>query len=466
MSGWLGRVLLFCSLLISSPALAGPTAQLTLCVERPRREQAFAALLEQWLPVRLALARRELCPGGVRTAYCGWFEQRGAAVEFVLSGAGGERRREIPWLRRRRHPLSTLEARGRLAAFSVVLHALVAEHRLRWLLDDPPERAPASNGSPVEEQVIREPGRRWRRPGLLAATLGALEAPHRSLPAAPTSRAPEVQQDTRLASVGAAPTAPPEARRGDPVALAAHAPAPRAEPAHDEPGADKPVAPRLRSLPRRVVEVRVAVEPAAAAHAALAPRRPIDLGPLVADLSLGAELAGRWRSSGLLSWEALGCLGWRRLFLRAGYQPAAQWDLSGRPVQVSAVPLAVGWRPWLWRRPRFRLSLETAALVERFGLRRLDVPDSDHTHWDAGLGAGLGLGLRLFRALDLTLGLSGFWFPDAQEITIRGGPTARLTRLGARLALSFSWGGEGSIPRAGDIRGGESGTATARGKTR
>jgi hypothetical protein len=484
--------------LLSSAALAKPPAQLTLCLDRPRSERTFAAQLQQWLPVRLALAPRETCPGGVRTAYCGWFERRGAAVDFVLSGTGVQRRRQIPWLRRRGRPLASLNARGHLPAFSVMLHALIAEHRLRWLLDDPPELARRRGAPPVEEQIARDaekPRGAWRRQGLFAATLVALTtAPRPGRAKKRTCRPGHAQLRSLLASsrrprrgngddvVG---RAPPAATAPAIASAPASAPAPATVPAtghaargaagNDDPGADALFAPvaehperaaierpvRPAALPLRVIETHVATgsarEPRTDAAVTARTGRPFYLTSLLTDLSLEAQLAFRWRSGDLFAQEAGGCLGWRRLFLRAAYQPAAQWDLAGRPVRVTAVPLAAGWRPSLWTRSVWRLSLQTAVLVERFNLRRLDVPDIDHIHWDAGLAAGLGLDLRIFRGLGLGLVASGFWFPDAKQIEVRNGPSARFTRFGGRLALAIFWGAEGSIPASDDISQGEPG---------
>jgi hypothetical protein len=175
------------------------------------------------------VAPRESCLGAARTPYRGWFEQRGARVDFVLSHRGVQRRRQIPWLRRRRGPLAALEARGRLATFSVMLRALIAEHRLRWLLDDPPELSQPKGAPPVEEQIEREraePRGTWRRQGLFATTLDALTRAPRQGPA--QRRATEVQKRKRLGPLGRVSSGTESRARpgdGDVVALAAPAPA-------------------------------------------------------------------------------------------------------------------------------------------------------------------------------------------------------------------------------------------------
>jgi len=438
-------------------AASADPAGLALCVEEPQTERSAGNRLNAWLPgIGVRLVPRGDC-AAAGSAFRGWF-QGWEQVELVLVNRAGVRRaRRIPWLRRRRRALAALEDQGMLAVFSVLLHGLITEINLSWLLDDPPRLPAGPDALPAEERVLAAAERppRHERPGLLAASLTALRVVPPSPPvprrAATDQRAAQIQQQPQTGRVTpvAEPRHDPRPPTGVPVALAAPA-RPRPRPI-DEPGVGRSRPrrpPARRRAPKKPPRSWVVVEkesrrvPATPREGSSAVTKRVHwtVADLVHGFSLQAHLAGRWRDSDLFSWEVGGALSWRGLFFRAGYQPPAEWSLSGNPVEVTAVPLAAGWRPALWRRRRWMLRAETAALVERFNLRRLNLERAaDHSHWDAGLALGLGLEARLTGDLWAGATLTGFWFPAAQEISIENGPSARLTRLGARAALSLFW---------------------------
>ena len=456
----LRRALLAGLVLLAGRAGADEPARLTLCLDSPRGERPGAELLQAWLPMPLALAGRGQCASSA-TRYRGWFEQRGASACFVLAGPGARRSRCMPWLRSARRPLSSLEASGQLATFSVVLQALVAEHELSWLLDSPP--APPSNGGARGEREDRPREQ-------LVATLVALEKVRAEPPVArvgngvyvPRATAPDqpvstsLQRASELRGAGqgsvakwiafASSTAP----AGSPSLAAGSVTGRGHGPPTDEPGAaqprPRPVPPERRT---RVVQTTT-VEPAHLSARSIERSSPVTARratrwgweAIIKDLAIEAVVGGRWRSGDLWSVEVGGSLGWRSLFVRAGYQPASRWALQGRPIEVSSVPLAAGWRPRLWSRRSWRLRAGAALLVERFTLRRTDVPQSgDHSHWDVGMGAGLDLALRGDKGVSLAVEAGGFYFPGAREIEIQNGPSAKLTTLGARLAVVVAWEG-------------------------
>jgi len=160
------------------------------------------------------------------------------------------------------------------------------------------------------------------------------------------------------------------------------------------------------------------------------------------DLSARTELATRWRDAGLWSLEIGGTLGWRSLFVGAGYQPPAEWDFEGRPVEVTAVPLVVGWRPELWRRVRWRLRAQTALWVERVSFQRLDQPEtSARGHWDVGVSGGLTLAWNPVSRLEAGARAALLWFPDGRQVTVVDGPSARFNRLALQLCVFVAFGG-------------------------
>jgi hypothetical protein len=167
--------------------------------------------------------------------------------------------------------------------------------------------------------------------------------------------------------------------------------------------------------------------------------RRTSFSSLLGDLALRAHFAGQWRDADLWSLEVGGSLGWRSLFLRAGYQAPAEWDFQGRPVEVSAVPLLAGWRPTLWRRGRLRLGVLAALVVERLALQRTDLAHATtHSYWDTGMAAGLTMDMGLTRWLAVGIRLEGSWFPDGRDVVIPDGPSAALNRLGLQLALQLA----------------------------
>jgi hypothetical protein len=450
--GEMRRELVGIAIVLLGSNAAAQAPALTICVDRPRSERASAEHLATWLPaVRLNVARRESC---CRDGFRGWFEAQDATVRFVLADRGAVHRRSIPWLRRANRPLSALAARGKLAAFSVLLQALIAEHQLAWLLENAP--AAGARETPAPEQ----PSRRDALEATLSALAGTVAPrPPRRARACSSARAADLQNLPRLGAVReeravltepSSPKAPLALSAIQPQVLAAPTrPVPRAstpEPARstslDEPGLTAfrgaPVRAAPRPAPPTPVVERVSVErPLPTARK----RAPVDARALFRDLSIEAQLAGRWRSGDLWSLEVGGALAWRSIVLRAGYQPAAEWQLEGRPIEVTVVPLAAGWRPRLWSRRSLALRAEGALLVEWTRLRRLDLERADyHAHWDVGLSVGAGLALARGERLRVALDAVGFWFPAARTIEISHGPSTRLTTLGARLALTIGWG--------------------------
>jgi hypothetical protein len=166
------------------------------------------------------------------------------------------------------------------------------------------------------------------------------------------------------------------------------------------------------------------------------PRRPLQRPEL--DL----DLAGRWRSSSLLSAELALSVSWYGIFARIGYQPAAEWTLEDRPVRVQGLPLALGWRPTLWTRGGWRLAVLGAARLEHSWLRRLDLEQArTHTRWDLGAALGLRLARQLARGWRAALRLEGSWFPAGARVAVPEGPSERLSALGIQVGLGLGWGG-------------------------
>jgi hypothetical protein len=154
------------------------------------------------------------------------------------------------------------------------------------------------------------------------------------------------------------------------------------------------------------------------------------------------DLAGRWRSSALLSAEMALSLSWYGVFARVGYQPGSEWTLDGRPVRVQTLPLALGWRPVVWRTGRWRLATLGALRLERSWLRRLDLERaSTHGRWDLGAALGLVLTRGLGAGWRTGLRLEASWFPGGSRVTIPEGPSAGLSTIGLQLALGLGWGG-------------------------
>jgi hypothetical protein len=428
-SQWVGLWVL----LASNSAAASPT-QLTLCVDSPRLERVGAELLQTSLPaLRFVLASRAHCASAAR-GFRGWFEQRGAKACFVLARSGVQRSRCLPWLPSAHRALARMEASGKLATFSVVLQALVAEHELSWLLESPPSGAPASRVAASRVATTRAAPRRAFKVSTQARAPAPPVAP-------PTVAAPPTAEPAKVATV----TRPADEPGASWPATASKPAAKPASTAAGVPGIPLPVrrapVPRVAMVstpePARV-EVERRSEPTIARRAAR-----VRWDQLVKDLALEAMVGGRWRSGDLWSLDVGGALVWRSFFVRAGYQPAAQWSLERRPVQVTVVPLSAGWRPRLWSRGAVWLRANVAALVERFTLRRTDVGSAqDHSAWDAGLAAGLDLGLRWERGMTVGLEAGGFYFPAAREISIgENGASARLTTLGVRFGLTVAWEG-------------------------
>jgi hypothetical protein len=461
------RALIAVALMVGGAATAGPPdsrPQLTLCVDSPRAERAGVELLRTLLPaMRLALVGRERC-GSAVAGYRGWFEQRGAGACFVLVGRGARHSRCAPWLRSARRPLSSMEASGQLATFSVLLQALVAEHELSWLLDKPPTRR-----SPGGQVAARGGSKRGSRPARVGRTRARLATPparpsKAEQPAAPLAVYEESAAKTASAAPGPTATELPGPVARSPASAAA---SPEHGSSTDEPGATWPrhrepqharrsatlpvAAPAVRpAAPRPARVVLASPAPVAGGNAVEQSTAPVIVRrasrwrwyAILKDMALEAVVGGRWRSGDLWALEVGGSLAWRSFFMRAGYQPAAQWSVGGRPVRVTSVPLAAGWRPRLWGWRNLRLRTNAAMLVERFNVRRTDLPQAqDHSAWDVGIGAGLDLGLRSDRGPSVGLEAGGFWYPAARQIEIDGGPSARLTTLGVRLAATVAWEG-------------------------
>jgi hypothetical protein len=454
-------LLLVAVLALSVDAAAAP-ARLTVCVDRPRDDRDAARLLGRWLSsTRVVVVSRRRC----RTAagqYRGWFERREGRAELVLAGrSGAPSRRTIPWLRGRMC-LSWLAERGQLARFAVVLQGLIIERELDWLLADPPKK---SEKEPLQvEEVIRTArvktasrSRKLRRqaPRLLAETLSSLASADRRARRTQPVRSASARPVEREAGLGFVdppketgrperrdPAPRPTTPRPTTPPLPAERPSPRR--ATDEPGVASVGKGRGRKRTERLQTIR-SRRAAAMIRTTKRSRSAPDVRKQPASsaargLRLEGHLGGRFRSGGLLSLEVGGRLGWRGLFVGAGYQPGAEWDLEGRPVEVRAVPLAAGWRPVVWRRRSWELRAEVALLVEHMMLRRLDLEEAGgHGHWDVGVAGGTALAYRAPRGVGAGIGVALCWFPAAQEIDIKDGPAARLSDIGVKWAFFLEW---------------------------
>jgi hypothetical protein len=434
------RLLLIAALLLFGRLADGQPIRLVIC-GRPAVDRKAARLLERWIPS----IRVEVVSGCDRCrprdeTYRGWFARTGNTVELrLVSRTGVLYRRTIG----RAPGLAQLAEQGELARFAVILQGVIVEHELGWLLEDSP-RAPQGADTTVQSQLKRKI--RPRRTGLLDETLSsltALAAGHR-----PPKQQPK--PETAVRNRAAAPIGPALGFVGNPQ-IAAPEPAQaiaadplrqqtaRTEvstvrhPPNDEPGVGRP--PNGTDAPTRSA-TRSGVR--LAAPVAKVVRR--EQGGSASHLSIQSRLAARWRSGGLWSLEVGGRLGWRSLFLGAGYQLAATWSLEGRPVEVRAVPLEAGWRPELWRRRAWLLEAEIAMLLEHLMLRRADLAQATtHGHWDVGLAAGLMLAYRSTSGLGAGIGAEVCLFPAAKEIEIANGPSARLSVFGVRTAFFLEW---------------------------
>jgi hypothetical protein len=156
---------------------------------------------------------------------------------------------------------------------------------------------------------------------------------------------------------------------------------------------------------------------------------------LLDELLVEAHVAERWRSGGLLATEVGGRLGWRGLFVGAGYQPPARWDQLGIPIEVSAIPLAAGWRPVVWSKWSLELQAEAALLVEQLSFRQ---GSDTYAAWEVGVGGGAMLGYRFSWGLGFGIGASLSWFPAAREIQA-GDQSSRLSHLGVKWGVFVDW---------------------------
>ena len=145
------------------------------------------------------------------------------------------------------------------------------------------------------------------------------------------------------------------------------------------------------------------------------------------------------RSSELAGPELAGELQWRTWFARLATQPAASFDLDGRPVRVQPWSGVLGYRPSWMPLPALELFATAGVAVERWSVRRTDLAGRTHHALDLGAVAGGGVVMHSRSGLGLGLWLEGLVTPAARELVIPEGPTKSLGRWGGRGGLFVSW---------------------------
>lgn len=169
-------------------------------------------------------------------------------------------------------------------------------------------------------------------------------------------------------------------------------------------------------------------------------RRP---GGLLADLTARLDVTSRWREADVWSLEIGAKVGWRSLYLGAGYLVPAPWSFEGRLIEVWAVDLHAGWRPALWRGGGYTVRPFLGLVAEWVVLRRVDVRGAtEHGYWDLGAVAGVGVTRRISRLLELGVGAAIIYFPAGNEVAVPGGPAARFNRFGVQFGLFTTFGQE------------------------
>jgi hypothetical protein len=327
----------------------------------------------------------------------------------------------VVWLDSPRHGLSRLAARGRLSSFSVLLLALLAEHRLGPLGPAPAVRPGRPSAAAPTPPAASMP--------TAASPLSRASPPSAGSPPSTPSTQPAVPDTEATETVA---RAEPVAADPEPGALSAPAPA-------SAPVAVSDGRPRPPRQPRR------AHPPPRGQPAPRLSRSGLRNG-LLDQLGVSVQVAGSLRNAGLLAPEVGVALRWRSAVVEAGYQAPVRWSLEGREIEVQTVLVGAGWAPRLWQRGRVRVNGKLGMVGERVVLQRQDLERTaarDHAFWDLGAVLGTSLQVRLAGGLSAGLALEGVWFPAGHEIRIPLGPSARLNQLALRLGLRVAWGGRG-----------------------
>ena len=216
------------------------------------------------------------------------------------------------------------------------------------------------------------------------------------------------------------------ARVATPIAAAR----PEAPAADTSPASPEPPAASDEPMPPAVPSITAANEDPPVVRAASTPRLPFGL----------EGFAGwRLRSPGISTFEFGGALRWGVLTLGGSYQPAAEWSLEGRPVELTGVGALLGVRLVLGQTPALRVGLLAGLLAEYLTLRRKDIADArTYGVWDAGVSAGL-FASHALGPLRLEVRVEGLALPTGREVVIPDGPQQPLNRFGARATASLSW---------------------------
>jgi hypothetical protein len=416
---------------------------LELCVERPGL--LAAELRDQVGAARVRPRPLRACRGRPAADYRGQFARASGQVVFgVTTRTGRTLTRAVPWVSRPEGALASLAVRGRLAALAIVIDGLLIEERLEqvWTRFAARERSLVELAAAPKPPASNAPEERASTDGALQLASGSRSAPRATallLPGSPGSLAAD---EPRMAALIPAPPEP-EAPAAAPASTEETSkPGPSPSPAPVAATASRPSPSAARSVATPVSAPsapRAAMERVPAVRAAAGGR-----ASLLEDLALAAQAGGRWRDPEIFGWEVDASLSWRFLFVGAGYQPAASWELEGRTLELTAVPIRAGWRHVLWASRRWLVVLTVAAVVERLTVQRVDLPRSAaHPFWDVGLGSGVVVARRLAGDLWLGLGLDAALYVPGREVEVPDGPSARLNLVSLRPALTLLWDRQG-----------------------
>jgi len=148
----------------------------------------------------------------------------------------------------------------------------------------------------------------------------------------------------------------------------------------------------------------------------------------------------RWRSAHLVSAGVCGALTWRSVALLFGYEPGVTLDLEGRPVEVTALPLGLGWQPELWTARSWRLRARLSLQAQWVQVYREGVEGAGtHHYWELGGGLGLTLWRSLGPRLRAGLGVEGHVYPLSRPVEIPAGPRRRLNLVSVLWSGQLAW---------------------------
>ncbi|WP_373047583.1 hypothetical protein [Vulgatibacter sp.] len=356
--------------------------------------------LERWLSTVQVEVVEGACPASNAGGYVGRFEPRGGGVQFRLLGPDGVAlERAVPWLATVEAPLAQLERSGRLNEFSVLVEALLAEHRLAaaWAQPPPapqePVRAPKKKRAPPRKKELAKKPQQQVRPAATVQPPAPADAPE-PVPVPVPEVAPTPEPIVVEVAPAAAAVEPPAAT--DPTGVAATAPAPSID--FDAPG--------QRTWPIRV----------------------------------GAATALRVRSPGIAAPELGLGLALGPLFARGAWQPEVEWSFADLPVGVEALGLEAGLQASLASGRLWALQGLAGVAGERLVLAPRYADGDTLVTWDVGPLAGARLGFGPYMGVELACAAALQWMPTARETHVgEDGPVATVNALSARLGLEIAW---------------------------